>query len=121
LVVRRAGARAGASLQRAAAAGRPPRDVVDGAIVLLGGLLLLVPGFITDAAGVLLLIPLTRRLTRRLVTGYAGRRLRVPRGPGVRRPPADVVIDGEVVEGEVVDEPGPSPKSTRPGQIGRAG
>ena len=47
----------------AVAEGRPPgREVVDGAFVLLGGGLLLVPGFLTDIPGVLLLFPPTRAL-----------------------------------------------------------
>ena len=45
----------------AIAEGRPPgREVLDGALVLLGGGLLIVPGFISDALGLLLLFPLTR-------------------------------------------------------------
>jgi UPF0716 protein FxsA len=47
-------------------AGRPPgRAVLDGALILIGGLLLIIPGFITDALGILLLLPPTRSLTRR--------------------------------------------------------
>ena len=41
-------------LSQAVAQGVPPgRQVLDGALVLLGGLLLIVPGFITDALGLL--------------------------------------------------------------------
>jgi UPF0716 protein FxsA len=47
---------------------RPPgREAVDGTLVLLGGGLLIVPGFITDAAGIVLLAPPTRALLRRLL------------------------------------------------------
>ena len=66
-IVRRIGARAWAELQQSAATGRLPRDIVDKVIVLLGGVLLLVPGFITDVIGIVLLIPFTRRWTRRLI------------------------------------------------------
>jgi UPF0716 protein FxsA len=53
-------------LVEAIAAGRPPgREVLDGALVLIGGALLIIPGFITDAIGVLLLLPPLRKLTRR--------------------------------------------------------
>ena len=45
----------------------PTREVLDGALVLGGALLLLVPGFITDTLGVLLLMPPTRALARPLV------------------------------------------------------
>jgi UPF0716 protein FxsA len=52
-------------LAAAVSAGRSPgREVVDGALVLLGGVLLIVPGFITDAVGLLMLLPPTRSLAR---------------------------------------------------------
>jgi UPF0716 protein FxsA len=52
-------------LNDAVAAGRPPgREVLNGALVLLGGLLMMVPGFITDAFGALMLLPPTRALAR---------------------------------------------------------
>src|ERR1700759_530798 len=51
-------------LSAAVDAGRPPgREVIDGALVLVGGILLIVPGFITDVLGLLLLAP-TRALAR---------------------------------------------------------
>jgi UPF0716 protein FxsA len=68
----------------ALAQGRPPaREVADGALIILGGALLLTPGFVTDAFGFLLLLPPTRAVVRRvlvrritfgLVVGGAGRR-----------------------------------------------
>jgi UPF0716 protein FxsA len=52
----------------------PARAAIDGALGFLGGVLLVVPGFVTDALGVLLLLPPTRTLTRRWVSRhYAGR------------------------------------------------
>lgn len=48
--------------------GRMPGDsLIDGALVLAGALLLLTPGYITDAAALLLLIPPLRRPVRALV------------------------------------------------------
>jgi UPF0716 protein FxsA len=47
---------------------RPAREVLDGALVLVGGLLLIVPGFITDVIGAFLLLPPTRALARGLLT-----------------------------------------------------
>ena len=48
--------------------GQPPGDVlIDGVMVLLGGMTLLTPGFITDAVGLSFLIPGTRALWRRLI------------------------------------------------------
>jgi len=58
------------------AAGRPPaREVVDGGLVVLGGSLLIAPGFITDAFGILMLLPPTRVLMRRAILRRAGGRL----------------------------------------------
>jgi UPF0716 protein FxsA len=61
-------AQGGAAWRRltvAVAEGRPPaREVIDGALVLAGGVLLLVPGFITDVIGIFLLLPPTRALMR---------------------------------------------------------
>jgi UPF0716 protein FxsA len=55
-------------LGEAVAAGRHPgREVLDGALILAGGALLLVPGFITDVLGLVLLLSPTRALTRRLL------------------------------------------------------
>jgi UPF0716 protein FxsA len=45
----------------------PGREVVDGVLIVIGGTLLLTPGFITDIVGVFLLIPPTRALARRLL------------------------------------------------------
>ncbi len=53
-------------LGAAVSAGRSPgREVLDGALVLIGGLLLIVPGFISDVVGALALLPPTRALLRR--------------------------------------------------------
>ena len=61
--------------QLALAEGRTPtREVADGAMVLLAGGLLLIPGFLTDILGLLLLIPVSRALLRRWVPALARRR-----------------------------------------------
>jgi len=39
----------------------PAEEMVDALIIFVAGVVLLTPGFITDAAGLLLLIPITRR------------------------------------------------------------
>jgi UPF0716 protein FxsA len=47
---------------------RPPgREVIDGALVLVGGILLIVPGFITDVLGLLLLLAPTRSVARKAI------------------------------------------------------
>jgi UPF0716 protein FxsA len=59
----------------------PHREVIDGALVIFGGALLLTPGFVTDLLGVALLLPptraiirgvLARRLLPRIVVGAVG-------------------------------------------------
>lgn len=48
------------------AAGRlPAAQLLDGALVLAGGILLLTPGFFTDLLGLLFLVPLTRAAIKR--------------------------------------------------------
>jgi UPF0716 protein FxsA len=57
-------------------AGRVPgTEIVDGALLLLAGVLLIPPGFITDAAGLLLLLPPVRAGIRILTRRRLGRRV----------------------------------------------
>jgi len=53
----------------------PHREVVDGVLVIFGGAFLITPGFVTDIAGILLLLPPTRAVIRRLVIRRLGRRV----------------------------------------------
>lgn len=48
----------------------PAVTLVDGALILVGGLLLLTPGFFTDLAGFSFLVPQTRGLWRRALTAW---------------------------------------------------
>src|SRR5918999_6009357 len=53
------------SLQATMARGQvPTKEATDGALILFGGALLLTPGFVTDAFGLLLLLPPTRALLK---------------------------------------------------------
>jgi len=45
----------------------PTGELVNGALVLAGGIFLLTPGFFTDAVGFLLLIPATRGFIRKKI------------------------------------------------------
>ncbi len=45
----------------------PNKELVDGGLVLFAGALMLTPGFLTDALGLLLLFPLTRPIFRGLI------------------------------------------------------
>jgi len=50
------------------AAGRVPhRELLDGVLVIFGGAFLITPGFLTDIVGLLLLLPPTRSVIRRLL------------------------------------------------------
>jgi UPF0716 protein FxsA len=98
-LIKREGGRAWRALREALDNGRMPgTELADGALVLIGGTLMLAPGFVTDAFGILLILPFTRPLFRRLLTTLVARRvvLNVTRpGPG---PSSGPVIRGEVVD-----------------------
>jgi UPF0716 protein FxsA len=55
----------------------PGKEVVDGALIIVGGTLLLAPGFLTDIAGAILLIPPTRAIVRRLLRRFTVARFTV--------------------------------------------
>ena len=59
--------------------GFPARELFDGACILIGGVLLLTPGFFTDALGLLLLLPPVREMLR----AYAMRHVTLRPGPGM--------------------------------------
>jgi UPF0716 protein FxsA len=68
-------------------AGRAPaREVADGVLVILGGALLLTPGFLTDVFGLLFLLPPTRAAIRRVFLRQAMRRMTVTMAAGARMP-----------------------------------
>ena len=75
-LLRREGARAFRALRDAAQAGRTPaKETAEGAVVLVGGLLMILPGFLSDVVGILLLLPPVRTLAGRLVLRSAVRRM----------------------------------------------
>ena len=70
-ILRAQGRAAWRQFVEATQAGRPPaNEALNGALVLTGGLLLMVPGFISDVIGLLLLLPPTRAAARRLVARH---------------------------------------------------
>jgi len=91
----------------------PHREVLDGALVIFGGALLLTPGFITDIVGLLLLLPPTRAVARRVVAQALARRVIVGltsgRGGGRRRRPAGRAYDVEGSATEAPSAPGEPP------------
>jgi len=99
-LIRREGGRAWSALRQAIEGGRmPARELADAGLILVGGTLMLSPGFVTDAVGILLILPVTRPFARRLLTRVVERRLLSGPGNGRRPgPPAG----GPVVQGDVV-------------------
>ena len=57
-------------MQLTVAQGRVPSgEIVDGALVLLAGALMITPGFLSDCFAIVLLVPPTRALVRRAILG----------------------------------------------------
>jgi UPF0716 protein FxsA len=79
-------------LSDAVSAGRSPgREVLDGALVLIGGLLLIIPGFLSDLVGICALLPPTRSLLRgRLARHLQGRFMTSAARFGAAKPSDDV-------------------------------
>lgn len=123
MLVKREGGRAWRALQDALASHRmPAKELADGALILIGGTLLLTPGFVTDTVGLLCVLPFSRPLARRGLAAAITRRMRVAfvpgtappggagraDGPGDTRPPgagSGPGASGNVVRGDVVDDP----------------
>jgi UPF0716 protein FxsA len=75
LLLRSQGRTAWRRFNAALAAGRvPAREVLDGALVIFGGAFLITPGFLTDIVGIILLLPPTRAVVRRLTVRVFARR-----------------------------------------------
>lgn len=97
------------------AAGRAPaQQLLDGVLVLIGGVCLILPGFITGAFGLLLLLPPVRALLRPVFSRWMARRAeRLMRSGRVSAVMVDTVVDaqGRVrtrtrSTGEVIDAEG---------------
>lgn len=133
-LIKREGSRAWTALRTALGTGRlPGGELADAALILVGGTLLLTPGFVTDALGFLMVLPVTRPLARRVLGWLVARRagsvavrrfgvgrdgrLRETPSPQGRRPAAG----SDVVQGEVVsDDEGPADEGPDDRSPGRA-
>lgn len=121
-LLRREGKRAWDALRTAVEQGKlPDKELLDAALVLVGGTLLLTPGFVTDVFGLLLMIPVTRPAGRAVARWAIGRHLAkraevirttgapsgpfgpFPGGPGAPGTNGTGTGRGPVVEGEIVD------------------
>jgi UPF0716 protein FxsA len=88
----------------------PGREVVDGALIIVGGTLLLTPGFLSDILGLFLLVPPTRAIARRVLKRLTIGRFAIvglgtgPGGPftppvgGSPRPSRDYDFEGTAEE-----------------------
>jgi UPF0716 protein FxsA len=77
----------------------PARELADGALILIGGTLLLTPGLLSDVVGLFFIVPFTRPFARRLLSDFVARKLLGGPLPRTRqRPGHDSVIQGEVVD-----------------------
>jgi UPF0716 protein FxsA len=90
----------------------PGREVMDGALVIFGGALLLTPGFLSDILGLSLLLPPSRAVIRAVLlkrfagrvvaaaAGGAGPRMFAFGAPARGRPrtPAEDVVDSSATE-----------------------
>lgn len=121
-LLKREGGRALTALGAAFSSGRmPAREIADGMLILVGGVLMLTPGFLSDVLGFLCILPMTRPLARGLLTRFVAARLVVvpggafPGGPFAGRPvpgsgePGNGSRPrpgghGDVVQGEVVED-----------------
>ncbi|CAA9326773.1 MAG: hypothetical protein AVDCRST_MAG34-29 [uncultured Nocardioidaceae bacterium] len=98
-LVKREGGRTWRALQAALAARRmPANELADGALVLVGGTLLVTPGFLSDVVGLFCILPFTRPMARRLLTRVIARRLAVAGARTAQRPGHQEVIRGDVVD-----------------------
>jgi UPF0716 protein FxsA len=75
-LVKREGRRAWQALRETIQTGQlPGKELADAALILIGGTLLLTPGFVTDVVGFFFVLPFTRPLARRFLLYQAGRRI----------------------------------------------
>lgn len=98
-LLRREGARAMGALQQAVFARRAPdREVVDGMLIAAAGVLVFLPGLISDVVALALLFPPTRAVVRRRVLRKAAQRAGIVEA---------MVVDAERVEPTVIVIPEP--------------
>ena len=99
-LLRREGAKTLAAFVEALRTRRPPhQELLDGMLIAAAGVLIVMPGFVSDVLGLLLLLPPIRALVRQ----------RILRSTSLNTPGG--YRSDTVIEGEVVDDP-PPPRSS---------
>ncbi|WP_151523380.1 FxsA family protein [Serinicoccus kebangsaanensis] len=120
-LARRESSRTYRALQQALNSGRMPADEMTDAILLMvGGVLLLLPGFVSDVVALVLVLPFTRPAARRLLQAVVASRALATVGgtSGSARPPRPPGA-GTVIDGEIVDEQPPPWREQPPPPIDR--
>lgn len=113
-LLRREGRRTLQALRASQSTRNPPAtELADGALLGVGAFLLLIPGFVSDLFGILLILPPTRALLRPVVKASVARRVHVV-GSGLWARSGR----GQVIDGEVIDPEFPAPKSSKLGLRG---
>jgi UPF0716 protein FxsA len=99
MLLRHQGRAAWIRFNRALAEGRlPHKEVFDGVLVIIGGTLLLTPGFLTDILGLILLIPPTRALVRGILARRLAHRMITSAQQPRARPGRDYDVEGTAVD-----------------------
>jgi UPF0716 protein FxsA len=106
LLLRHQGVQAWKALTEAYTKGRVPTGhLADAVLILVGSLLLILPGFITDAIGFVFVLPWTRPYARKLIAFFVARR--------ISKRAAAHAVKANVIPGETVDGPSPNPRPKR--------
>lgn len=99
-------------MQRAGPTADPLSPLAHGALILIGGFMLMLPGFFTDTLGFLLMVPAIRRA----IIAYLGKRIKVSgvKMGGFRSGPAADWVDGDYKDVTPTKEPSTSGRIERP-------
>lgn len=61
----------------------PGNEMINGLCIMIGGILLVLPGFITDLAGLLLILPPTRKLCKPLLMRWITKKINKNKNKGI--------------------------------------
>ncbi|HEY5185092.1 MAG TPA: FxsA family protein [Actinomycetes bacterium] len=108
-VMRRAGASWWSALRANGTGSQLPdgRVAADAAMLFSAGLLIFLPGFVSDAVGLVLLLPPARRLIETAAVAWFVRRFSAVTGPGGFTVWQRTTSDPQVIKGEVIREDRP--------------